>query len=59
MRHAAGGREQHCAGITTGLLNTHYVLLPIPSVIGEPRTVNTAGRKWNRLLTSIVQPDLK
>jgi hypothetical protein len=39
------------------LLNTHYVLLPIPTLISQPRVVNTAGRKWNRLLTAIEQPN--
>lgn len=38
-------------------MNTHYVLLPIPTLIAQARTVNTAGRKWNRLVTSIEQPE--
>ena len=47
-----------CAGLTTGMLNTHHVYLPIPTVIARTREVNTSGRKWNRLKTSIQQPDL-
>lgn len=45
-------------GLTTGLINTHYVLLPIPTVIAQPRVVNILGRKWNRLKTAINQPEL-
>ena len=29
-------------GVTTGLVNTHYVLLPIPVVISTPRRVSFA-----------------
>lgn len=46
------------AGLTTGLLNTKHALLPIPAVIEETRGVNTTGRNWNWLKTSIGQPDL-
>ncbi|GFH19680.1 PFK domain-containing protein, partial [Haematococcus lacustris] len=43
--------------ITVGLINTHYVYLPISTVIQAPRRVNPKGRRWNRLLTSINQPE--
>eukprot|EP00197_Chlamydomonas_leiostraca_P002526 CAMPEP_0202857440 /NCGR_PEP_ID=MMETSP1391-20130828/375_1 /ASSEMBLY_ACC=CAM_ASM_000867 /TAXON_ID=1034604 /ORGANISM="Chlamydomonas leiostraca, Strain SAG 11-49" /LENGTH=499 /DNA_ID=CAMNT_0049536237 /DNA_START=96 /DNA_END=1596 /DNA_ORIENTATION=- len=43
---------------TVGLINTHYVYLPIPTIIQAPRKVNPKGRRWNRLLTAIDQPDL-
>eukprot|EP00892_Ulva_mutabilis_P007537 jgi/Ulvmu1/5155/UM021_0172.1 len=46
-------------GLTTGMLNTHHVYLPIPTVIKQARQVNIQGRKWNRLKTSIAQPDLE
>lgn len=46
------------AGCLPGLLNTHHVLLPIPTVISRTRAINISGRKWNRLKTSIRQPDL-
>lgn len=58
--HGASARftVSFCAGLTTGMLNTHHVYLPIPTVISRARQVNTSGRKWNRLKTSIQQPDL-
>eukprot|EP00882_Tetradesmus_deserticola_P021290 GHRQ01023050.1.p1 GENE.GHRQ01023050.1~~GHRQ01023050.1.p1 ORF type:complete len:434 (+),score=225.84 GHRQ01023050.1:204-1505(+) len=45
-------------GFTVGLVNTHYVYLPIPTIIQVPRKVNPKGRRWNRLKTAINQPDL-
>ncbi|KAK9808540.1 hypothetical protein WJX73_006509 [Symbiochloris irregularis] len=45
-------------GFTVGLVNTHYVYLPIPVVIQATRTVDPRGRQWNRLRTTINQPDL-
>lgn len=35
-------------GFTVGLVNTHYVYLPIPTIIQAPRKVNPQGRRWNR-----------
>ena len=32
-------------GVTTGLVNTHYVLLPIPVVISTARRVRATARK--------------
>ncbi|MEW5297418.1 MAG: hypothetical protein WDW36_000628 [Sanguina aurantia] len=52
--HAAFGGF---TGLTVGLVNTHYVLLPIPVVISAPRTVDPRGKMWNRLRTSIGQPN--
>ncbi|KAL3140014.1 hypothetical protein ABBQ38_004298 [Trebouxia sp. C0009 RCD-2024] len=43
-------------GVTVGLVNTHYVLLPIPVVIQAPRRVDPQGKQWNRLRSSIGQP---
>ena len=45
-------------GFTVGLVNTHYVYLPIPVIIQAPRKVNPKGRRWNRLKTAINMPDL-
>ncbi|KAI8470369.1 MAG: phosphofructokinase family protein [Monoraphidium minutum] len=45
-------------GFTTGLVNTHYVYLPIETIISAPRKVNPTGRRWNRLKTAINQPEL-
>jgi len=44
-------------GVTTGLVNTHYVLLPIPVVISTPRRVDPRGKTWNRLRSSIGMPN--
>lgn len=44
-------------GVTTGLVNTHYVLLPIPVVISSPRRVDPKGKAWNRLRSSIGMPN--
>ncbi|DBA83660.1 hypothetical protein WJX77_005989 [Trebouxia sp. C0004] len=44
-------------GCTVGLVNTHYVYLPIPVIIQAARTVDPKGRSWNRLKTAINQPD--
>ena len=35
-------------GVVVGLVNTHYVYLPIPVVIQAPRTVDPRGKQWNR-----------
>lgn len=35
-------------GVTVGLVNTHFVYLPIPEVIRAPRRVDIKGRRWNR-----------
>eukprot|EP01026_Neomeris_dumetosa_P067681 TRINITY_DN6604_c0_g1_i18.p1 TRINITY_DN6604_c0_g1~~TRINITY_DN6604_c0_g1_i18.p1 ORF type:complete len:549 (-),score=58.31 TRINITY_DN6604_c0_g1_i18:869-2515(-) len=43
---------------TVGLVNTHYVYLPIPQVIQRARVVNPKGRQWNRLVVTTGQPDL-
>jgi len=44
-------------GITVGLANNHYVLLPIPEVIAYARNVDPNSRMWHRCLTSTGQPD--
>ncbi|KAF5833218.1 phosphofructokinase family protein [Dunaliella salina] len=43
--------------ITVGLVNTHYVYMPIQTIIQAPRRVNPTGRRWNRLVCAIGQPD--
>lgn len=43
---------------TVGLVNTHYVYLPIPIITQAARTVDPKGRQWNRLKVAIRQPDL-
>ncbi|KAK9794015.1 hypothetical protein WJX73_001029 [Symbiochloris irregularis] len=44
-------------GVTCGLVNTHYVYLPIPLVIQAPRRVDPKGKAWNRLRAAIGQPN--
>ncbi|CAK0785553.1 hypothetical protein CVIRNUC_008763 [Coccomyxa viridis] len=44
-------------GFTVGLVNTHYVYLPIPVIIQDTRKVDPRGRSWNRLKTAINQPE--
>ena len=40
-----------------GLVNTHYVYIPIPEVITYPRNVDPNGRMWHRCLSGTGQPD--
>jgi len=44
-------------GVVVGLVNTHYVYLPIPIVIQAPRRVDPRGKQWNRLRAAIGQPN--
>ncbi|OAE19831.1 hypothetical protein AXG93_291s1120 [Marchantia polymorpha subsp. ruderalis] len=43
--------------ITIGLVNTHYVFLPIPKVIEVARKVDPNSNMWHRTVTSTGQPD--
>jgi 6-phosphofructokinase 1 len=43
---------------TVGLVNTHYVMLPTTTIIQSARQVDPKGRQFNRLKTSLNQPDL-
>lgn len=45
-------------GVTVGLVNTHFALLPIPAIIQAPRRVDPLGQSWNRLKTAIDLPEL-
>jgi len=45
-------------GVTVGLVNTHFALLPIPAIIQAPRRVDPHGQAWNRLKTAINLPQL-
>ena len=44
------------SGVTVGLVNTHFCLLPTVNVIAYPRTVDPEGKVWNSLRSSISQP---
>jgi 6-phosphofructokinase 1 len=37
--------------------STHYVYLPIPTVVQAARRVDPRGKQWNRLRASIGQPN--
>mmetsp|Transcript_34610 Transcript_34610/g.76908 ORF Transcript_34610/g.76908 Transcript_34610/m.76908 type:complete len:538 (-) Transcript_34610:484-2097(-) len=54
--HAAFAGYTDC---TVGMINTHYVYLPIPVVIQAPRKVDPRGKAWNRLRASIGQPNFE
>ena len=49
----------HPAGVTVGLVNTHYAYLPIPVVIQAPRKVDPRGKAWNRFRASVGQPNFE
>lgn len=59
MHACADSLLSRCAGMTVGLVNTHYAYLPIPMVIAQPRTVDPNGKTWNRLRASIGQPSFR
>lgn len=46
-------------GCTAGLVNTHFVYLPISAVIQSRRHVDPHGELWNRLRSSIGQPNFE
>eukprot|EP00878_Enallax_costatus_P001477 GHUV01001628.1.p1 GENE.GHUV01001628.1~~GHUV01001628.1.p1 ORF type:complete len:516 (+),score=141.69 GHUV01001628.1:418-1965(+) len=55
--NAVHGAFAGYTGITVGLVNTHYVYLPIPVIIQAVRKVDPRGKMWNRLRASIGQPN--
>lgn len=55
--NAVHGAFAGYTGITSGLINTHYVYLPIPMIIQAPRRVDPKGKQWNRLRAAIGQPN--
>ncbi len=54
--HAAFGGF---TGVTAGLVSGHHVLLPIPVVVRAPKVVDSKGKAWNRLMSSIGQPEFE
>ncbi|KAL5981142.1 ATP-dependent 6-phosphofructokinase 5, chloroplastic [Asimina triloba] len=56
-QNAVHGAFAGFSGISVGICNTHYVLLPIPEVIRSPKFVDPNSRMWHRCLTSTGQPD--
>ncbi|OVA01809.1 Phosphofructokinase domain [Macleaya cordata] len=56
-QNAVHGAFAGYSGITVGICNTHYVYLPIPEVISNPKQVDPNSRMWHRCLTSTGQPD--
>lgn len=56
-QNAVHGAFAGYSGITVGLVNTHYVYIPIPEVIKYARNVEPNGRMWHRCLAATGQPD--
>ncbi|GMH33011.1 hypothetical protein BSKO_00845 [Bryopsis sp. KO-2023] len=44
-------------GVTVGMVNNDYVLLPASEVSRDVRKVNPDGRRWNRVKLALRQPD--
>ncbi len=55
--NAVHGAFAGFTGVTVGLVNTHYVYLPIEVVIQSARTVDPKGKRWNQLKATTGQPD--
>ncbi|CAM6113205.1 unnamed protein product [Calypogeia fissa] len=56
-QNAVHGAFAGYTDVTIGLVNTHYVFLPIPKVIEVPRMVDPNSNMWHRTVTSTGQPD--
>ncbi|BBN00273.1 hypothetical protein Mp_1g27810 [Marchantia polymorpha subsp. ruderalis] len=56
-QNAVHGAFAGYTDITIGLVNTHYVFLPIPKVIEVARKVDPNSNMWHRTVTSTGQPD--
>ena len=56
-QNAAHAAMAGFTGCSVGLVNTHYVYLPIPMLIEKPRYVDPNSRMYQRLLASTGQPD--
>ena len=56
-QNAAHAAMAGFTGCSVGLVNTHYVYLPIPMLIERPRYVDPNSRMYQRLLAATGQPD--
>jgi len=56
-QNAVHGAMAGFSGFTVGLINEHYVFLPIKAVTTVPKVVDPQGRTWFRLMDSTRQPD--
>lgn len=54
--NAVHGAFAGLTGVMVGLVSTHYVYLPIPTVISSPRTVDPNGKMYARMRAAIGQP---
>jgi 6-phosphofructokinase 1 len=56
-QNAAHAAMAGFTGCSVGLVNTHYVYLPIPMLIEKPRYVDPNSRMYQRMLGSTGQPE--
>eukprot|EP01114_Cavostelium_apophysatum_P014259 TRINITY_DN3651_c0_g1_i3.p1 TRINITY_DN3651_c0_g1~~TRINITY_DN3651_c0_g1_i3.p1 ORF type:complete len:588 (-),score=174.84 TRINITY_DN3651_c0_g1_i3:58-1821(-) len=56
-QNAVHGAMAGFTGFSVGLINTHYVYLPIAALTTSPSTIDPKGRTWFRLMESTRQPD--
>lgn len=56
-QNAAHAAMAGYTGCSVGLVNTHYVYLPIPMLIEKPRFVDPNSKMYQRLVASTGQPD--
>ncbi|EFJ05670.1 hypothetical protein SELMODRAFT_187341 [Selaginella moellendorffii] len=56
-QNAVHGAFAGYTNFSIGLVNTHYVLLPIPEIIKTARAVDPNSNMWHRCLGSTGQPD--
>ncbi|KAL2653010.1 hypothetical protein R1flu_021138 [Riccia fluitans] len=56
-QNAVHGAFAGYTDITIGLVNTHYVFLPIPKVIETARKVDPNSNMWHRTVSATGQPD--
>jgi hypothetical protein len=56
---AVHGAMAGYTGFTTGLINTHFCLIPLHLIVNKTRAkVDVGSRMWNRLITATGQPIL-
>jgi 6-phosphofructokinase 1 len=56
---AVHGAMAGYTGFTVGMINTHFVMIPIGEMVGRGRCkVDVKSRMWQRLLTATGQPRL-
>uniref|UniRef100_A0A7S1TFU7 ATP-dependent 6-phosphofructokinase n=1 Tax=Compsopogon caeruleus TaxID=31354 RepID=A0A7S1TFU7_9RHOD len=55
---AVHGAMAGYTGYTVGLINTHFVMIPMPEIANRGRvSVDVTSRMWNRVIATTGQPD--